>query len=71
MLYKGILKHEDLEGGFWSLDGEYQLVFEDENVLSSYKTGDSVEIEGSIEKDVMGFGMVGQILFVRDIKLAD
>jgi hypothetical protein len=67
--YRGTVKKNDLEGGFWELvadDGEtYQLRGADAKVLVD---GKRVEIDGKIDKDAFGIGMTGPILDVGSCK---
>lgn len=63
--YRGTIKKNDLEGGFWELhadDGErYQLRGGDEDL---HVEGLAVEIEGSVDKQAFGIGMTGPFLDV-------
>ena len=68
--FKGIVKKNDLEGGFWELvadDGEhYQLQSKDKDLLVD---GQRVVIDGTVDDDSFGIGMVGPHLRVRSWKL--
>lgn len=67
--FKGTVKKNDLEGGFWELhtdDGKrYQLQGGDEQLK---KEGARVEVDGKVDKNAMGFGMTGPILAVKSYK---
>ena len=67
--YKGTIKKNDLEGGVWELhtdDGKrYQLHGGDNSLRVS---GQKVEVQGRINKDVMGIGMSGPYLEVTSWK---
>jgi hypothetical protein len=67
MKLKGTIRRSDLEGGHWVLEtdgGErYQLV----GSLGSCKDGLVADVEGKVEKDVMGIGMTGPTLTVQKI----
>jgi hypothetical protein len=69
--FKGTVKKNDLEGGFWELvdnQGEhYQLQGGDADLQVE---GQKVEIEGKIESASMGIGMTGSILNVKSWKRA-
>jgi hypothetical protein len=69
--FKGTIKKNDLEGGFWELhadDGEhYQLRGGDEKLRVE---GQKVEIEGKIDKGGFGIGMSGPYLDVSSWKSA-
>jgi hypothetical protein len=67
--FKGTVKKNDLEGGFWELhteDGKrYQLKGGD---AALKKEGAKVEVTGSVEKSAFGIGMTGPILAVKSYK---
>jgi hypothetical protein len=67
MKLKGTIRRSDLEGGHWVLEtdgGErYQLA----GSLGSCKDGLVAEVEGKVEKDMMGIGMTGPTLTVQKI----
>ena len=64
--YRGTIRKNDLEGGFWELhaeDGEsYQIRGGDDALRVD---GKRVEIQGSIDEDAMTIGMTGPVLDVR------
>ena len=68
--YKGTLKKNDLEGGFWELvteDGErYQIKGADETLLVE---GQKVSVNGEIDKNLFGIGMVGSYLKIDSIEV--
>jgi hypothetical protein len=67
MKLKGTIRRSDLEGGHWVLEtdgGErYQLA----GSLGTCTDGMAVEVEGKVDKDVMGIGMTGPTLTVQKI----
>ncbi len=67
--FTGVIKKNDLEGGFWELhadDGErYQL---DGGDASLRTEGARVEIEGAVDKNAFGIGMTGPTLKVKSYK---
>lgn len=67
MKLKGTITRTDIEGGAWLLkadDGEqYQLVG---NVVGA-KDGQRVEVEGKVDKNAMGFGMMGAHFTVQKL----
>ena len=67
--FSGVVKKNDLEGGFWELhadDGQrYQLSGGDDGLC---KEGAKVEIEGSVDKGAFGIGMTGPTLAVKSWK---
>jgi len=67
--FKGTVKRNDLEGGFWELhasDGErYQLRGGDAGLTVE---GQQVEVEGTVDTGGFGIGMSGPILEVKSWK---
>ena len=61
MKLKGVLTHSDVEGGHWLLKtdsgDEYHLV--GTMRFDNVKDGQRVEVEGNVDKQAMGFGMMG------------
>ena len=59
MKIKGTITRTDIEGGAWMLktdDGDqYQLVGKTDGAADGLR----VEVEGKVDKDAMGFGMMG------------
>jgi hypothetical protein len=70
--FKGVLKRNDLSGGFWELHAEdgkrYQLSGADAEAM---KEGATVEIDGKVDKAAMGIGMTGPILAVKSLKVVE
>ena len=66
---KGIIRRNDLEGGFWELhadDGEhYQLRGGGDDLCQD---GQRVEVEGSVDTGGFGIGMTGPYLDVKSWK---
>jgi hypothetical protein len=64
--FRGTIKKNALEGGFWELvceDGaRYQLSGGDAGLC---KEGARVEIDGKIDKGAFGIGMTGPTLVVK------
>lgn len=64
--FRGTVKKNALEGGFWELvceDGtSYQLAGGDEGLRQH---GSHVEIDGKIDKGAFGLGMTGPVLVVK------
>jgi hypothetical protein len=67
--YRGTVKKNDLEGGFWELhadDGEtYQLRGGDDALRVE---GQKVIVEGKVAGDSFGIGMTGPYLDVKSWK---
>lgn len=70
MQIKGTVKKEDLSGGVWVLDADdgnrYQLMGGDGKLL---KDGQKATVEGAVDKNAMGIGMVGEIFKVKSYTL--
>jgi hypothetical protein len=68
MKLRGTIRRNDLEGGHWTIETDkgdrYQLVGE----LDACKDGIEAEVEGKIEKAMMGIGMTGPSFTVSKIK---
>lgn len=68
MKLTGTIRHSDLEGGHWVLktDGgdQYQLT----GALDGIKDGMRAEVEGKVDKQAMGFGMMGPHFAVQRLK---
>jgi hypothetical protein len=65
----GKISRSDVEGGMWILttrDGEhYQLAGETDGL----NDGDSTEVSGAVDRNMMGFGMGGATFVVKAIKV--
>jgi hypothetical protein len=68
MKLKGTIKKNALEGGHWTIETDkgdrYQLVGE----TAGCKDGMKAEVDGKIEKDMMGIGMTGPSFTVEKLK---
>jgi hypothetical protein len=67
MKLKGTIRRSDLEGGLWTLETDggdrYQLV----GSVDGARDGMRAEVEGKVDKDAMGFGMVGPQFSVQKL----
>jgi hypothetical protein len=67
MKLKGTIRRTDVEGGHWVLHADggdrYQLV----GAVSGVKDGMRAEVEGKVDKQAMGFAMLGPQLAVSKI----
>ena len=68
--FKGVIAHEDLEGGFWTLEAEdgevYKLEGGDKGLQQA---GKKVEVEGAVDEEAMGIGFGAPVLKVKKYKL--
>jgi hypothetical protein len=68
MKVKGTIRRTEVEGGHWVLHAEggeqYQLV----GSLDGAKDGMRAEVEGKVDRDAMGIGMVGAHFTVSKLK---
>ena len=69
MKLKGKVAYRDVETGVWVLEGDdgktYQLAGGDRLIK---KDGKRIEVEGDIDRDSLGIGMVGPTLKVKSYK---
>ena len=67
--FRGVIKKNDLEGGFWELhaeDGErYQIRGGNSDLRVQ---GQKVEVQGEVDDQAMGIGMTGPILDISSWK---
>jgi hypothetical protein len=67
MKVKGTIRRTEVEGGHWVLEADsgdqYQLV----GATNGAKDGMRAEVEGKIDKNAMGIGMVGPHFTVQKI----
>lgn len=67
--YRGTIKRNDLEGGFWELHTEKGERYQIRGGGNDLRVQDQqVEIEGRIDKQAMSIGMTGPILDVSSWK---
>lgn len=67
--YRGTIRRSDLEGGHWQLEGDDGTTYVlDEAPTAVAKDGTKVEIDGAVDKGVMGFAMTGPTLKVKSAK---
>lgn len=65
---KGTITRSDLEGGLWTLETEAGDTYQLTGQTDGLKDGMKAEVEGKVDKDAMGIGMVGPQLNVHKIK---
>ena len=67
MKLKGTIRRNDLEGGHWTIETDkgdsYQLV----GAVDGCKDGMKAEVDGKIDKGMMGIGMTGPSFTVEKI----
>jgi hypothetical protein len=68
MKLKGTIVRSDVEGGHWLLKADNGDQYELHGDTSGCKDGAKVEVEGNVDKNAMGFGMMGAHLNVTKIK---
>lgn len=59
MKLKGTIKRNDLEGGHWVIETDKGETYQLAGKLDHAKDGMKAELEGKVDKDVMGIGMTG------------
>ncbi len=67
MKIKGTIRRNDLEGGHWVLEAEGGEHYQLSGALGDAKDGQAVEVEGKVEKDMMGIGMTGPTFAVSKL----
>lgn len=64
--FRGTVKRSDLEGGHWQLVADDGTTYVLEGATKGIEIdGVTVEIDGMVDKDVMGFAMTGPTLKVK------
>lgn len=67
--YRGTIKRNDLEGGFWELHTESGERFQIRGGGNDLRVQNQrVEVEGRVDKQAMSIGMTGPILDVSSWK---
>lgn len=68
--FLGTIRKSDLEGGHFQLEGQdgQTYVLEAKQAFAEADVGHRVEIEGTVDRNVMGFAMTGPTLKVKSIK---
>lgn len=67
MKIKGTIRRNDLEGGHWVLEAEGGERYQLSGSLGDAKDGLVAEVEGKVERNVMGIGMTGPSFTVQKI----
>lgn len=67
MKIKGTIRRSDLEGGQWVLETSSGERYQLSGSLGDCKDGQAVEVEGKVDKNAMGIGMMGPQLAVQKI----
>lgn len=69
--FRGTIRKNDLEGGFWQLVADDGTTYTLEGALKGIDVeGARVEIEGAVDRNVMSFTMAGPTLKVKSGKRA-
>ena len=67
--YRGTVRRNDLEGGHWQLEGDDGTTYTLEGAPKGIEQdGAKVEIDGAIDRGVMGIAMTGPTLKVKSAK---
>jgi len=67
--FRGKVRKNDLEGGHWQLEADDGNTYVLEGAPASIaKDGTTVEIDGAVDDEAMGFAMTGPILKVKSAK---
>jgi hypothetical protein len=67
--FRGTIRRSDLEGGHWQLEGDDGTTYVLEGAPAAVEQdGATVEIDGAVDRDAMGFAMTGPTLRVKAAK---
>jgi hypothetical protein len=67
--FRGTVRRNDLEGGHWQLVADDGTTYVLEGSLRGIEQdGATVEIDGAVDRDAMGFAMTGPTLRVKSGK---
>ena len=67
----GTVRRSDLEGGGWVLEAEDGERYQLRGDCAGLKDGMKARVEGKVEKDVMGIGMMGPSFAVSKVTAID
>jgi hypothetical protein len=67
MKLKGTIRRSDLEGGHWVFETDSGDTYQLTGTVADAKDGMRAEVEGKVDKQAMGFGMLGPHLAVHKI----
>lgn len=65
MKLSGRVAFRDLEGGVWVLEGDDGQTYQLADDRRIQKDGKRIEVEGEVDSQAVGIGMVGPVLSVR------
>lgn len=65
MKVTGRVAFRDLEGGVWVLEGDDGQTYQLADDRRIQKDGKRIEVEGKVDSQAVGIGMVGPLLSVR------
>jgi hypothetical protein len=68
MKLTGTIRRTELEGGHWVLHTDKGEQYQLTGATDDAKDGMRAEVEGKVDKQAMGFGMVGPHFTVQKIK---
>lgn len=68
MKLKGTITRTDVEGGHWLLDAEDGSKYQLTGAIDGCEDGQRVEVEGKVDKQAMGIGMMGAYFNVTKLK---
>lgn len=67
MKLKGTIRRTDVEGGHWLLETEGGEQYQLTGSIDDAKDGQRVEVEGKVDKNQMGIGMMGAYFAVSKL----
>jgi len=67
MKLKGTIRRSDVEGGHWLLETDSGERYQLTGAIAGAKDGARAEVEGKVDKQAMGFGMMGPQFAVQKL----
>ena len=67
MKLKGTIRQTDLEGGAWTFEADDGETYQLTGNIDGAQDGMKAEVEGKVDKDAMGFAMVGPQFEVKKL----
>ena len=68
MTLKGTIRRNQLEGGHWTIETDKGERYQLAGALDQCKDGMKAEVDGKVDKGMMGIGMTGPMFKVDKIR---
>ena len=67
----GVVRHSDIEGGFWAIRGDDSVTYDPMNLPEEFKKeGTRIEADARLREDMAGIHMSGPLVELRRIRKA-